>query len=56
MSLEDSYKLPLSEIYNEWPQNTKDAADRDAKLIWLLFGLWCVFVLISLSGRLPYLK
>ncbi|MCK8107737.1 hypothetical protein MTF64_12705 [Pseudoalteromonas sp. 2CM41L] len=47
--INDFYKKPLNNIYDEWPQSTRDELDKDIKKIWYYFILWCVFVLLSIA-------
>lgn len=48
----DFYTVSLKKVYKEWPQSTRDAIDRDSKIIWCYFLGWVAFLVLALAGAM----
>lgn len=46
-SIEADFKRPLTDIYAELPQTTKDYINESSARIWFYFGLWVLFLITS---------
>lgn len=46
-TIEEDYKRPLTEIYEELPHDTQKWVDENSAKVWFYFSFWCFFILFS---------
>ena len=46
-AVEEDYAKPLKEIYDSFPEETREELAKDIRKIWLYFIAWVTFILVS---------